>query len=103
VSYEATVFRAYFSLVREIYLQEHHKDCLALHYYICCKAHRKLSVVMKRVNVQALGQLTATNSYGLQVLTDCSLQGAEIVDEMIETWHCHRRSQQDVVKPIQLG
>ena len=39
----------------------------------------------ERVNVQALGQLIATNSHGLQVLTDCSLQGAEIANEMIKT------------------
>jgi hypothetical protein len=56
----------------------------------------------ERGYVQALGQLFATNSYGLQVLTYCSLQAAEIADEMIKTWHCHRRSQQGVFKPIQL-
>ena len=39
----------------------------------------------ERLNVQALGQLIATNSGGLQVLTDCSLQGTEIADEMIKT------------------
>jgi len=82
LSYEATVFRAHCSLAWEIYLQEHHKDCLALHYML--QGPPEIVYFNESVNVQALGQLIATNSDGLQVLTDCSQQGAEIADEIIK-------------------
>jgi hypothetical protein len=47
-------------------------------------------MLQERVNVRALGQFIATNSYGFQVLTDCSLQGAEIAD-VIKTWHSQQQ------------
>jgi len=62
----------------------------SLHYMLQCPP--EIAYCNDRVNAQALVQFIATNSHGLQVLTDCSLQVAEIADEVIKTWHCHSRS-----------